>query len=1187
MKKLYLFFAALLVSALTFGQSIKLVQETFGSSGTFWEGPLNTNPNLVSDLEFTADKLRTQTWNASSGYDEASGKYHGILAGAQATDTVSFRYTPLDGFHNFTFALGVFSWGAPDGQFDFEYSYDSIDWVLFDEAALLEGDRYGAGWQKYVFSEQLNPTGDYLYIKFYRTADQVHCDDIMIWAEPTENNAYLSGIDLDVGSVSDFDPLSFDLEAWVPYGTTATPVITANTYAAEANVTINNATDITSETEADRTSTITVQAKDGSVTNVYNVVFNVTPPRTDATLAGIDLAYGTLAPGFSSGIMKYIVELPDTATMAPEVTPIPSDEEAATFVVTAATDVTAADEASRTTSIEVTAQDGETTMTYSIVFSAGESSDLMIIDMETFGDVGNKFGALLTEYPGFTSNWIWAPDTANIRTSNPSTGYDLASGANRMELQAGWSATGWDTVHLQATTAGFKNVTLATGVYGNSGWAGAAKAAFTADYSTDSVTWTSVGNTLTLGTEWPTTANTWAYVIIDHALPADDTLYMMFSNDDPNHEYWLDDITLWGTPVSTNNQLGSLELSLGTLSPAFDPNVTEYTVDLPQFTSETPTATYGLLSASATDVMTEAADVRSDVEADRTTTIEVTAENGDVRTYTIVYNVFMSSDATLSELSAGNLVLSPVFDNDISSYAVKLPAGTTEAPAITATPNDDVSEVTIVPAADINSQDVADRTATIDVVAEDGTTRHFEIVFTFGSLDDLRFTMMHEAFSTTGTFEAEAYPGYTSAATFDGDEHKYDNTGSEGYPMASGGAAIKFGDWSGEKYTELMMTYNVQGYKSILLSFAIKHESNGWGENGCGLTNNFTVVEYSTDGGTTWMGMNEDSLTVGSADWPCGGEGFSFVDLAEEIPVDDQNNVVIRISHGEPNIHPYHMDDIVLTGSPISADASLFDLTSAEGDLDPLFDPFVYEYAVELPYGTAAAPTLTATAAEGDATVDIVDATDINSDQVADRTSTITVTAPDGVSQQVYTVVFSVAPNNDATLSGLTVSEGELDPAFSVTTFDYTVELPGTTTQAPTVTATPTDSNADVVVNDAADVLSTNAADKTTTVVVTAEDGTTSLTYSILWDVRVSAASMEAGKFALYPNPVTEKLFISDADAIGSVTVTSITGQVMKIEQAHSDQSLELDVSGLEQGYYLISIESVNGNIISKGFIKE
>jgi hypothetical protein len=206
---------------------------------------------------------------------------------------------------------------------------------------------------------------------------------------------------------------------------------------------------------------------------------------------------------------------------------------------------------------------------------------------------------------------------------------------------------------------------------------------------------------------------------------------------------------------------------------------------------------------------------------------------------------------------------------------------------------------------------------------------------------------------------------------------------------------------------------------------------------------------------------------------------------------------------------------------------------------------------------------------------------------VADRTSTITVTAPDGVSQQIYTVVFSVAPNNDATLSGITISEGELDPAFSPTEFYYTVELPGSTTAAPTVTATPNDSNADVVVNDASDVLSSNAADKTTTVVVTAEDGTTSLTYEILWDVRVSAASIEAGKFALYPNPVTQKLFISDADVISSVTVSSIVGQVMKIEQAHSGQSLELDVSGLEQGYYLISIESVRGNVISKGFIKE
>ena len=86
------------------------------------------------------------------------------------------------------------------------------------------------------------------------------------------------------------------------------------------------------------------------------------------------------------------------------------------------------------------------------------------------------------------------------------------------------------------------------------------------------------------------------------------------------------------------------------------------------------------------------------------------------------------------------------------------------------------------------------------------------------------------------------------------------------------------------------------------------------------------------------------------------------------------------------------------------------------------------------------------------------------------------------------------APNNDATLSDLLI-DGTTVTGFDSGTYSYDVELPEGTTLVPTVTATPTDGNASHVVNDAASIPGT------TEVVVTAENGTTELTYSVNFSI--------------------------------------------------------------------------------------
>ena len=100
--------------------------------------------------------------------------------------------------------------------------------------------------------------------------------------------------------------------------------------------------------------------------------------------------------------------------------------------------------------------------------------------------------------------------------------------------------------------------------------------------------------------------------------------------------------------------------------------------------------------------------------------------------------------------------------------------------------------------------------------------------------------------------------------------------------------------------------------------------------------------------------------------------------------------------------------------------------------------------------------------------------------------------------------VITVAPDTDATLSNLDV-DGTTVVGFTPTTTTYSVVLPAGTTAVPTVTATATDSNATAVVT-AATVLPGS-----TTVLVTAPDGTTQETYTISFTMAAPPSNNTGG----------------------------------------------------------------------------
>ncbi|MFZ5939245.1 MAG: DUF5689 domain-containing protein, partial [Bacteroidota bacterium] len=134
-------------------------------------------------------------------------------------------------------------------------------------------------------------------------------------------------------------------------------------------------------------------------------------------------------------------------------------------------------------------------------------------------------------------------------------------------------------------------------------------------------------------------------------------------------------------------------------------------------------------------------------------------------------------------------------------------------------------------------------------------------------------------------------------------------------------------------------------------------------------------------------------------------------------------------------------------------------------------------------------------------------------------------------------------PGSDATLSDLTL-DGTTITGFDAGKLAYTVELPMGTTVVPTIDAVTSDVNATYVVTPASD-LAGDAAARTTTVVVTAQDQTTEQTYSILF------------------NPILEAKTVAELRAGDQTRTYQFTGKVlMTYKNSSYNQKYIQDATG-------------------------
>lgn len=190
--------------------------------------------------------------------------------------------------------------------------------------------------------------------------------------------------------------------------------------------------------------------------------------------------------------------------------------------------------------------------------------------------------------------------------------------------------------------------------------------------------------------------------------------------------------------------------------------------------------------------------------------------------------------------------------------------------------------------------------------------------------------------------------------------------------------------------------------------------------------------------------------------------------------------------------------------APISMDASLSGLSLSVGSINPMFVSSTTSYALTT---SAASTTITATVNQVNATITVngaVLASGSASTAIVlapgDTVITIIVTAQDGSTTQTYTVTLTQHAT-DATLSSLSLSAGAISPEFTSAITAYSVN---TTALKTTVTSVANQANATIQVNGTVVASGSASADielvlgdTVITIVITAQDGSTSQTYIV------------------------------------------------------------------------------------------
>ncbi len=252
---------------------------------------------------------------------------------------------------------------------------------------------------------------------------------------------------------------------------------------------------------------------------------------------------------------------------------------------------------------------------------------------------------------------------------------------------------------------------------------------------------------------------------------------------------------------------------------------------------------------------------------------------------------------------------------------------------------------------------------------------------------------------------------------------------------------------------------------------------------------------------------------------------------------------------------------------------NLKDISLWDRQLEPPFHVDTLQYRLSVPDTVSGVPEIKVSPRYLGASIEINPATDLRSPDPLERITSISLPSYDGSTQKTYEVSFYLKAT-DASLSALSVSQGNLDPVFSPLETDYKVWLPFGSTETPGLNYQTTHPKATVIVTPAHNINSTQKNLRTTNISVSPEEGIvfqkvhyiefnvdrdppelSLVRDTVYWDDVIKVISTQNGHIYLLPHRVDAILDTLQAHKIYS------TGAIM-------NDTASLGTDGLEPGLY-------------------
>ncbi|MFC4778173.1 cadherin-like beta sandwich domain-containing protein [Paenibacillus sp. GCM10023252] len=651
--------------------------------------------------------------------------------------------------------------------------------------------------------------------------------------------------------------------------------------------------------------------------------------------------------------------------------------------------------------------------------------------------------------------------------------------------------------------------------------------------------------------------------------------------------------------ASANADLSNLTLSSGTLSPAFASSTTSYTASVANGVSSltvTPTAADGTASIQVNGSAAASGTASSSIPlsvGSNSVNVTVTAQNGTTtKTYTVTITRAASANADLSNLTLSSGTLSPAFASSTTSYTASVANGIT---SLTVTPTAAEPGTITVNGVAVGSGvasgpialNVGNNTITVVVTAQNGTTtKTYTVTVTRAVSSDANLSGLTLSSGSLNPSFASGTTNYTANVANGVNSLTVTPTAAgsgaaitvNGAAVASGAAsgAIALGVGSGNTVTVEVTAQDGTTTKTYTIDVTRAQSSNA---NLSGLTLSSGSLNPSFASGTTSYTVNVangvNSLTVtpvsadGAASIQVNGTAVASGNASGSIPltVGSGNTVTLLVTAQDGTTKTY----TVTVTRAASTNADLSGLALSDGTLSPTFTSSTTSYTAGVPHSVSSM-TVTPAAVDGTASIQ-VNGTTVASGaassaialNVGSNTVTVLVTAEDGTTTKTYTVTVTRAPSSNADLSGLALSDGTLSPSFASGTISYTANVANGVNSL-TVTPTAADTQATITVNGVA--VASGAASgaialavgsgNSVTVVVTAQDGTTTKTYTV---AVTRAASSNADLSGLTLSDGT----LSPSFASGTTSYTADTANSVNsltVTPTAADSSATVKVNG-------------------------